>query len=63
MTYLQLCPEPLNGHWVQSFLFDDEEIHLEEQEMELQIRALLSSEYRESIKMGNEDPDEEEEGL
>jgi hypothetical protein len=44
-------------------LFDDEDIQLEEQEMEIQIRALLSSEYRESIKMGNEEPDEEEEGI
>ncbi len=35
---------------------------MEEQEMETQIRGLLSSEYRESIKMGHEEPDEEEEG-
>jgi hypothetical protein len=35
---------------------------MEEQEMEIQIRGLLSSEYRESIKMGHEEPDEEEEG-
>jgi hypothetical protein len=34
---------------------------MEEQEMEIQIRGLLSSEYRESIKMGHEEPDEEEE--